>query len=90
MRSRRILDVEWAGAVAPGAKIDLVVSPTTNTAFGGDTVANYIINNNLAGILGYSYGLANSMLGTAGNALYQANVEPGRRARNHGCRVDGR
>jgi len=65
------LDVQWSGAVAPGANIDLVVSPTTNTAFGGDTSAIYIINNNLAPILGYSYGLCELYLGTAGNAFYR-------------------
>jgi subtilase family serine protease len=66
-----VLDVEWSGAVAPGAQIDLVVSPTTNAAFGGDTSANYIINHNLAPVLGYSYGLCELYLGTSGNAFYQ-------------------
>jgi len=66
-----VLDVEWAGAVATGAKIDLVVSPTTNTSFGGDTSALYIINNNLAGIISYSYGACELELGTAGNTFYQ-------------------
>ncbi len=65
------LDVQWAGAVAPGAQIDLVVSPSTNTAFGGDTSAQYIVNNNLAPILGYSYGECELELGTSGNAFYQ-------------------
>jgi subtilase family serine protease len=69
-----VLDVEWSGAVAPGAKIDLVVSPSTNTTFGGDTSAQYIINNSNtlgATILGYSYGACELDLGTAGNAFYQ-------------------
>jgi subtilase family serine protease len=66
-----VLDAEWSGAVAPGAKIDLVVSPSTNTAFGGDTSAIYIINNNLAPVLSYSYGLCELYLGTGGNAFYQ-------------------
>ena len=34
-----ILDVEWSGAIAQNATIDLVVSPSTNTTFGGDTSA---------------------------------------------------
>ena len=67
-----VLDVEWAGAIATGAKIDLVVSPSTNTAFGGDTSAQYIINNNLAAILSYSYGACELQLGTAGNMFYQS------------------
>jgi subtilase family serine protease len=65
-----VLDVEWAGAVAPGASIDLVVSPSTNTAFGADTSAQYIVNNNLAPILSYSYGECELFLGTALNTFY--------------------
>ncbi len=69
-----VLDVQWSGAVAPAAKIDLVVSPSTNTTFGGDTSAQYIINNSNtlgATILGYSYGACELDLGTAGNTFYQ-------------------
>src|SRR6202034_747938 len=33
------LDVQWAGAAAPSAAIDLVVTPSTITSFGGDTSA---------------------------------------------------
>jgi subtilase family serine protease len=39
-----ILDVEWSGAVATGANIDLVVSESTNSTFGGDTSAAFIVN----------------------------------------------
>src|SRR5262249_2860666 len=67
-----VLDVEWSGAIAPGAQIDLVIAPTTNTAFGGDTAAIYIVNNNLAPILSYSYGACELFLGTTGNAFYQS------------------
>ena len=77
------LDAEWSGAVAPSATIDLVVSPTTNTTFGGDTSASYIINCQAAGpnctagavkasILSYSYGNCELALGTAGNAFYSS------------------
>ena len=68
-----ILDVEWSGAVAPGATIDLVVSPTTNTTFGGDTSAEYVINGNikpLPQVLSYSYGACELSLGTTGNQFY--------------------
>src|SRR5580658_10043440 len=64
------LDVQWSGAVAPGAAINLVISKSTPTTFGGDTSAEYIIDNNVAKIIGYSYGLCEFFLGTAGNALY--------------------
>jgi subtilase family serine protease len=75
-----VLDVEWAGAVAPGATIDLVISqsPTTSGSttfsFGGDFSANYVINNNntvQASVLSYSYGLCELFLGTAANSMYQ-------------------
>jgi subtilase family serine protease len=68
-----VLDVEWSGAVAPGAKIDLVVSASTSTTFGGDTSATYIVDNQStlkANILSYSYGLCELALGNAGNQFY--------------------
>lgn len=76
-----VLDVEWAGAVATGAAIDLVVSADTNAAFGGDLSAEYVINCQAAGtgcaagavpasILSYSYGLCELALGTSGNQFY--------------------
>lgn len=64
------LDVQWSGAVAPGAAINLVISKSTTTTFGGDTSAQWIIDNDLAKIIGYSYGSCELALGTAGNALY--------------------
>lgn len=63
------LDTEWAGAVAPNAKIDLVVSQSTNTADGTYLSAEYAINNDLAPILSFSYGLCEQDLGTTGNAF---------------------
>ncbi len=78
-----ILDVEWAGAVAPGATIDLVISPTggmncNNIAgesgfdFGGDYSAQYVVDNNTAPILSDSYGECEYSLGTAENAFYNS------------------
>ena len=64
------LDVQWSGAVAPGATIDLVITASTTTTFGGDVSAEYIIDNDLAKIIGYSYGQCEFFLGTAGNAFY--------------------
>jgi subtilase family serine protease len=76
-----ILDVEWAGAVAPGAQIDLVISPTANGNctgvngeagfdFGGDYSAQYVVDNNTAPILSDSYGECEYGLGTSENAFY--------------------
>jgi hypothetical protein len=75
-----ILDVEWSGAVAKNATIDLVTSKSTVGHFGGDLAAQYVIdfpnstNTNsstgLAPILSESFGDCELDLGTAGNAMY--------------------
>jgi hypothetical protein len=64
------LDVEWAGAVAKNATIDLVVAPTTNTSNGVIESAFYILSNNLAPIMNVSYGACELALGTSGNQLF--------------------
>ncbi len=66
--SEAVLDAEWSGAIAPSATIDLVIAPSTNTTFGGDIAAQYIIDNNLAPILSYSFGAPeNCSAGGVGN-----------------------
>jgi hypothetical protein len=64
------LDVEWAGAIAPNAKIDFVTSESTETSLGVDLSAQYIVDNNLAPVLSESYGVCELFLGTAGNQFY--------------------
>jgi hypothetical protein len=68
------LDVEWAGAVAPKAKIILVASQSnlTDVLDGVAASAGYIVDNNIAPVLSMSYGLCETDLGTAGNAFYNA------------------
>ncbi len=66
------LDVEWAGGVAKGATIDLVVAANTNTTAGIDLAAQYIIDNNLAPLMNVSYGECELGMGNAENALYEA------------------
>ncbi len=39
------IDVQWMGATAPAAIIDLVSCEDTQTTFGGDLSASYIVNN---------------------------------------------
>jgi subtilase family serine protease len=57
--SEAVLDVEWSGAVAKNATIDLVIAPTPQNgagAFGGDVAAEYVVDSGLAPILSYSFG----------------------------------
>lgn len=64
-----ILDTEWAGAVAKGATVKLVVSKSTNALDGIALSSVYIIDNNLAPVMNMSYGNCEANLGT-GNAYY--------------------
>ncbi|HEY1465208.1 MAG TPA: peptidase S53, partial [Terriglobales bacterium] len=65
------IDVQWSGAVAKNAKIDFVVSESTETTDGVDLSALYVIDNNLAPILSESFGQCELFMGTAGNAFFQ-------------------
>jgi len=51
-----VLDTTWAGAVAPNAQVDLVVSASTNTTDGIFLSEQYIIDHNLAGVMTESFG----------------------------------
>jgi Pro-kumamolisin, activation domain len=75
-----ILDVEWSGAVAQGANIDLVTSAPNGTfSFGGDVAAQYVVdtldsapgNPGFAQILSESFGECELGLGTSGNTFYK-------------------
>jgi subtilase family serine protease len=65
------LDVEWSGAVAPGATVKFVVSASTPASAGIDLSALYIVEHNLAGAMSESYGGCESGLGTL-NAFYNS------------------
>lgn len=69
------LDVQWSGAVAPGATVHLVVSASTPASAGIDLSAAYIIEHNLAGVMSESYGICESDLGAAGNLFYNSMWE---------------
>jgi hypothetical protein len=71
------LDVEWSGATAPGATIDMVVSGSTATTFGGELSDAYIIDNEIAPIMSASYGECELDLGTAGNAAQNSIWQQG-------------
>lgn len=66
------LDVEWAGAVAPNATIDLVISASTATTDGVELSSAYIVDNNLAPIMTVSFGECESALGAAENAFFNS------------------
>jgi subtilase family serine protease len=60
------LDVQWAGAVAKNAAIDLVVS-ASGASDGVTLSAQYIIDNNFAAIMSVSFGQCELFLGVTGN-----------------------
>ena len=64
------LDVEWSGAIAKNATIDLVVTQQTNSNDPIYESANYVINHNTASVLSVSYGLCELGMGTANNTAY--------------------
>ena len=66
------LDVEWSGAIAKGAQINLVSSASTETTQGVDLSALYIVDNNLAPVMSESYGGCELFAGAAGNAFENA------------------
>jgi len=51
------LDTEWAGAAAPNAEVDLVISQDTSTTDGIQASCQYIVDHNLAPVITVSFGL---------------------------------
>jgi hypothetical protein len=72
LETEALLDVEWAGAVAPGAKIEFITSASTNTAAGVDLSAFYAVDNNVAPVLSVSFGACELFLESAGNQFHSA------------------
>jgi hypothetical protein len=64
------LDLQWAGAVAPGATIKFVTSASTASTDGIDLSAQYAVSNNVADVISLSYGLCEADLGTAATNFY--------------------
>jgi subtilase family serine protease len=68
-----LLDVEWVGAVARNANVNLVVSESTNISFGGDLSAAFIVNENPPPpVLSESFGACELQIGTTANAMYNS------------------
>ena len=71
------LDVEMAGATAPGAQIILVVSGNTSTT-GGDMLSNeYIVDKEVAPIMSASYGECEKNLGSSGTMAFNSVWQQG-------------
>ena len=68
-----ILDVEWAGAVAPNATIHVVSCASSSSSQGTDLALTYIVNHlaSSVGSMSYSYGACEAALGAASNAFYK-------------------
>jgi pro-kumamolisin-like protein/Big-like domain-containing protein len=61
------LDVQWAGAVAPGARVDFVTSASTETTAGINLSAIYIVDHNLDAVMSESFGACEKTNGTTLN-----------------------
>lgn len=66
------LDVEWSGAVAPAASVDLVIASSTATTDGIDLSAAYIVNHATAPIVSVSYGSCEQEMGATELAFYNS------------------
>ncbi|HWC64817.1 MAG TPA: S53 family peptidase, partial [Thermoanaerobaculia bacterium] len=65
------LDVEWAGAVAPAATIQFIVSKSTAASDAADLSAQYAVDHDVAPILSSSFGACERDLGS-GNDFYDS------------------
>jgi pseudomonalisin len=67
-----LLDVEWSGAVARKAAVQLVVSASTNSTDGVDLSAQYIVSHNLAPVMSTSFGSCEADMGPSENAFWNS------------------
>jgi subtilase family serine protease len=63
------LDVEWSGAVAPGATIDLVIAADTSIESGLELAAERAVYSNIAPVISVSFGECETTLG-ASNSFF--------------------
>jgi subtilase family serine protease len=61
------LDVEWAGAVAPKATVDLVIAADTASESGLILAAEHAVYSDLAPVMSVSFGNCEANLGASGN-----------------------
>ena len=77
------LDVEWSGAVAPDATIDLVVAADTSLESGLVLAMEHAVYGNIAPIISLSFGQCESALGSTNsflNALWEQAAAQGQTA----------
>jgi hypothetical protein len=67
------LDVQWSGAIAPGAAIDFVIAEGTEASAGTDLAAEYVVDNNLAPVLSESFSQCEAFLLANGN-LFESEL----------------
>ena len=65
-----LLDVEWSGAVAKNAAIQLIVSASTAASDGVDLSAQYAVNHNVAPVVSLSFGSCEAAMGTSENQFW--------------------
>ncbi len=70
-----VLDTSWAGAIATGATVDLVVSQSTAATDGIELSEAYIINNNLANVMTESFGACEASLTSAEEMAISSNAQ---------------
>ncbi len=74
------LDVEWSGAVAPGATIDLVIAGDTSVEAGLFLAAQRAVYSNIAPVISISFGQCEETLGATNsfvNALWEQAAAQG-------------
>ncbi len=71
-QSESTLDVEWSGAVAPAAAVNLVVAASTATTDGIDLASAYIVNHATAPVVSVSYGTCEQQMGAAELTFYNS------------------
>lgn len=64
------LDLQWAGAAAPGAAVALVCSASTSTTDGVDLSSLYAVDNEVGSVVSLSFGECEAMMGPTELAFY--------------------
>ncbi len=67
--SEAYLDVEWSGAIAPNATIDLVIGADTALEGGLYLAAEHAVYGNLAPVMSVSFGACESLMGSTNQFL---------------------